>query len=292
MQNSNIANMSNNRARKRRLRRLNPLRVRRPRVRGLSFNRLIPNILTMLGLCAGLSAIRFGIENRFEEAAIALLVAACIDGLDGRIARLLHATSHFGAEFDSLSDFVCFGVAPSLLLFLWTLQWEGERYGFIPCILFTVCMALRLARFNASLADDDKPAYSANYFTGVPAPAGALIVLFPLFMGLEARRIQSEWLFACAHQPLLSAIMLVMTAALLVSTTPVWSFKNFRIPSRHILPIMLGTVLYATFLISDPWAALALAALVYLLMIPFSRRSFKKLKREAEALSEEVETVI
>lgn len=243
----------------------------------------------MLGLCAGLSAIRFGIENRFEEAAIALLVAACIDGLDGRIARLLHATSHFGAELDSLSDFVCFGVAPSLLLFLWSLQLDGGRYGFIPCILFTVCMALRLARFNAGLADDDKPAYSANYFTGVPAPAGALIALFPLFIGLEAHRIGSDWLFAISHQPLLTAFDLIMTAGLLVSTTPVWSFKNFKVPSRNILPLMLGSVLYATFLISDPWAALALAALVYLLMIPFSRQSFKKLKREAESLSEEVD---
>lgn len=132
---------------RRRLRRIRPKRVR---VRGPSFNRLIPNLLTMLGLCAGLSSLRYGLEHQFSYAAIALVIAACIDGLDGRIARLLHGTSRFGAEFDSLSDFVCFGVAPPFLLYLWTLHEEGGRYGFVPCILFTVCMALRLARFNAS----------------------------------------------------------------------------------------------------------------------------------------------
>ncbi|WP_025824093.1 CDP-alcohol phosphatidyltransferase family protein [Asaia astilbis] len=270
---------------RRRLRRIRPKRVR---VRGPSFNRLIPNLLTMLGLCAGLSSLRYGLEHQFSYAAIALVIAACIDGLDGRIARLLHGTSRFGAEFDSLSDFVCFGVAPPFLLYLWTLHEEGGRYGFVPCILFTVCMALRLARFNASLDDEDKPEYSYNFFTGVPAPAGAGVVLFPIFLGLEAEKMHWPLLDDIARSPILAAGALILTAALLVSTLPVWSFKNFKIATRYVLPLMLGTLLYAAILLADPWLALAAAGLIYLLMLPFSRRSFHRLKAQAEALSEDV----
>jgi len=217
---------------RRRLRRMG--RTPRTRVRGPSFNRLIPNILTMLGLCAGLSGMRFALEHQFAHAAVALLIAACIDGLDGRIARLLRGTTRFGAEFDSLSDFVCFGVAPSFVLLIWCLE-DAGRYAFVPCIMFTVCMALRLARFNASLDDDDKPDYSANFFTGVPAPAGAGIVLFPVFLGLEADRMHAEGLAAFARAPIVSAVCLILTGLLLVSTLPVWSFKNFKVPARYVL---------------------------------------------------------
>lgn len=274
---------------KRRIRRLRRIgRPRRVRVRGPSFNRLIPNILTMLGLCSGLSGMQFAIEQRFAYAAAALLISACIDGLDGRIARLLHGTSRFGAEFDSLSDFVCFGVAPSILLYMWALQHTG-RYSFIPCIMFTVCMALRLARFNASLDDDDKPAYSSSFFTGVPAPAGAGLVLFPVFLGLEASKMGWTTVEALAHAPLAAVLCLVVTAALLVSTLPVWSFKNFKIPTPYVLPVMLGTCGFAAVLIADPWGALAAAGLIYLAMLPFSRRSYHRLRREAEAISEFVE---
>lgn len=271
---------------RRRLRRIG--RPHRRRVRGPSFNRLIPNILTMLGLCSGLSGMRFALEHHFGEAAAALLLSACIDGLDGRIARMLHGTSRFGAEFDSLSDFVCFGVAPSFLLYLWSLDHSG-RYAFIPCIMFTVCMALRLARFNASLDDTEKPEYSHSFFTGVPAPAGAGVAMFPVFLGLEADKMGWENVSLFARHPLTAIICLVTTAGLLVSTLPVWSFKNFKIPSPFVLPIMLGAGAYAAIMIADPWGALAVAGLVYIGMLPFSRRSFHKLKREADALSEPVE---
>jgi CDP-diacylglycerol--serine O-phosphatidyltransferase len=143
----------------------------RPRFKGLSFNRVVPNLMTMVGLCAGLTSIRFALEDRFPAAAVAIVVAACIDGLDGRLARLLKATSRFGAEFDSLTDFLCFGVAPAIVLYLWSLQTIGG-FGFVPCLMFAVCMALRLARFNASLDAGPHPAYTYNFFTGVPAPAG------------------------------------------------------------------------------------------------------------------------
>jgi len=261
-------------------------RLRRPRIRprfqGPSFNRMIPNILTMLGLCAGLTAMRFALEGRFGAAAVAILVAACIDGLDGRIARLLKATSRFGAEFDSLADFLCFGVAPSFVLYLWSLD-SLRGFGFVPCLMFSVCMALRLARFNAALDADPHPAYTYNFFTGVPAPAGAGLVLFPLFTGLEAKALGWDWLLAIVQSPAFTATMLVGTALLLVSTLPVWSFKNFKVPKEYVLPTFLGVGLYAALLVADPWAALAIGGLIYLGMLPFSARSFQRLKREAEA---------
>lgn len=253
----------------------------RPRFQGPSFNRMIPNILTMLGLCAGLTAMRFAFEGRFGPAAVAILVAACIDGLDGRIARLLKATSRFGAEFDSLADFVCFGVAPSFVLYLWSLD-SLRGFGFVPCLMFSVCMALRLARFNAALDAGPHPAYTYNFFTGVPAPAGAGLVLFPLFTGLEAKALGWDWLHAVVQSPAFCATMLVGVALLLVSTLPVWSFKNFKVPKEFVLPTFLGVGLYAALLVADPWAALAVGGLLYIGMLPFSARSFRRLRREAE----------
>jgi CDP-diacylglycerol---serine O-phosphatidyltransferase len=253
----------------------------RPRFKGPSFNRMIPNLLTMIGLCAGLTAIRFGLEDRFGAAAVAIVVAAGIDGLDGRIARLLKATSRFGAEFDSLADFLCFGVAPAILMYLWSLQ-SSSGYGYMPCLMFAVCMALRLARFNASL-DAPHPAYTYNFFTGVPAPAGAGLALFPLFVGLEAKSLGLEWVLRAAQFLPFCALVLVGTAILLVSTLPVWSFKNFKVPAEYALPLMLGTGLYVALLVANPWAALAAAGVLYVIMLPFSARSFRRLKKEAEA---------
>lgn len=254
----------------------------RPRFQGLSFNRMIPNLLTMLGLCAGLTGIRFAIEGRFEQAAIAIIVAACIDGLDGRIARLLKATSRFGAEFDSLSDFLCFGVAPAFILYLWSLQ-GALGFGFMPPLMYAVCVCLRLARFNAALDAGPHPAYTYNFFTGVPAPAAAGVALFPLFVGLEAKNMGWDWLANAAQFPPFVAFVLIGTAALAISTLPVWSFKNFKIPSPLVLPVLLGTGLLAALLIADPWAGLALIGLVYVVMLPFSRRSYHRLRRAAEA---------
>ena len=253
----------------------------RPRFKGLSFNRVVPNLLTMVGLCAGLTAIRFGLEDRFAAAAVAIAVAACIDGLDGRLARLLKATSRFGAEFDSLTDFLCFGVAPAIVLYLWSLRSVGG-FGFVPCLMFAVCMALRLARFNASLDAEHHPGYTYNFFTGVPAPAGAALALFPLFVGLEAKALGWAWLLNAARFPAFCAVVLIGTALLLVSTLPVWSFKNFKVPSEYVLPLLLGTGLYAALLVADPWIALAAAGLIYVLMLPFSARSFRRLKQAAE----------
>jgi CDP-diacylglycerol---serine O-phosphatidyltransferase len=271
------------------LRRLRPpLRHRRrsrPRYKGPSFNRIIPNLMTLLGLCAGLTSMRLALEGRFGAAAVALVVAACIDGLDGRLARLLKAVTRFGAEFDSLTDFLCFGIAPAFIIYLWSLDRAGG-FGFIPCLFFAVCMALRLARFNASLDSAPKPAYAYNFFTGVPAPAGAGLALFPLFVGLEAKSLGWDWLLLLAQSELFNALVLAGTAVLLVSTLPVWSFKNFKVRAEYVLPVMLGTGTFAALLVADPWAALAAGGLIYLGMLPFSVRSFRRLRREAEGPDE------
>ncbi|WP_426956274.1 CDP-alcohol phosphatidyltransferase family protein [Muricoccus radiodurans] len=261
----------------------------RKRLSGLSFNRLLPNILTMLGLCAGLTAVRFAFENRFDVAATLIVVAAFIDGLDGRLARLLKATSRFGAEFDSLSDFLAFGCSPALILYLWTLQ-DARGYGFIPCLLFAVCMALRLARFNAALdpapGAAPRPAFAAAFFTGVPAPAGAGLALFPIFASLAFQGWGLDRLALLIRHPVLTALILVAVAALLVSTLPTWSFKNFKVPRNVVLPLLLGAASYAALLVTEPWAALAAAGILYAAMIPLSLRSHRRLRAEAERLLE------
>ncbi len=263
---------------------------RRPRLRGMSFNRMLPNLLTLFGLCVGFSAIRFAIEQRFGAAVIAIAVAGVIDGLDGRLARLLKATSRFGAEFDSLSDFLCFGAAPALVLYLWSLSGWGA-FGYLPPLMFTACMALRLARFNAALdeiphdSDGHLPAFrfAANFFTGVPAPAGAAIALLPIYLGLEAAEHGGGDLASLARAPALSAAVLVGTALLCISTLPVWNFKNFKVPPHYVIGILLGVIVAAAVLMADPWLGLSLLVVAYLAMLPFSRRSFKRLQAEAEA---------
>ncbi len=254
---------------------------RRPRYKGPSFNRMMPNLLTLVGLCAGLTSIRYALEAKWQHAAVAVVVAGVIDGLDGRLARLLKATSRFGAEFDSLSDFCCFGVAPALILYIWALHGTG-RYAFVPCLMVAVCMALRLARFNAALETSPKPAYAQSFFTGVPAPAGAGVALLPLFLWLEAQEQGWVRLADAAQHPLFVAVMLIGTSVLLVSTLPVWSFKNFKVPSEYVLALLLGTGMFAALMVADPWLALVALGVVYLLMLPFSLRSFRRLRAEAE----------
>lgn len=272
------------------IRRLRPrLRPRRrPRFAGLSFNRLVPNILTLIGLCAGLAGLRYAIEGKFGAAAVSIVVAACIDGLDGRLARMLKATSRFGAEFDSLADFLGFGVTPAFVMYLWSLQRAGGL-GFVPCLMFAVCMALRLARFNAAL--DTGPsggmprhAYAYNFFTGVPAPAGAGLALFPLFLGLEGRAQGWVWMERVSDHPIVVGPILIAVSLLLVSTLPVWSFKNFKVPSDYALPLLIGIGVFVAVLVAEPWAALAAAGALYAAMLPFSRRSFHRLRLEAEGL--------
>lgn len=250
--------------------------IRPPKLPGLSLNKLIPNILTVLALCAGLTSIRFALHGKWEHAVLAIVLAAILDGLDGRVARLLQGTSKFGAELDSLSDFVSFGVAPAMVLYFWTMQGAGG-FGWALVLLFAVCCALRLARFNTMLGNADLPPYAYNFFTGIPAPAAAGVVLLPMVASFEF----GEAFFG---RPGVVSIFLLGVAFLMVSTIPTFSFKKVRIPNAWVLPVLLIVGLLAAFLVTEPWLTLVVLGFAYLGMIPFSVRAFRRLKRQAEAV--------
>lgn len=254
------------------------VRSRRGRVRRLdvlSLNRMIPNILTLLALCAGMTAIRYALGGKFEAAVIAILVAGVFDGLDGRVARLLKSASPFGAQLDSLSDFVCFGVAPAVVVYIWTMS-HLASFGWAVAVFFAICCALRLARFNTQL-DAELPSYAYYFFTGVPAPAGGGLALVPLFLSFE----YGDTIF---RLPLLSAVWMTAVAALMVSRIPTMSVKRFRVPHRFAVPIMLAVALVAAFMTTAPWPTLTVVGLVYLASIPFTVRSYNRLRRTAEAM--------
>lgn len=256
-------------------------RPRRPRIPSLSINTLIPNILTLLALCAGLTSIRFGLHAKWEQAVIAIMLAAILDGLDGRVARLLQGTSKFGAELDSLSDFVCFGVAPAMLLYLWTMQGAGG-FGWAMVLLYTVCCALRLARFNTMLGNPDPPAYAYNFFTGVPAPAAAGLVLLPMVASFEVKG-------GFFSSPSLVSLFLMGVSFLMVSTVPTYSFKKVRVPHRWVLPMLLVVGVLTAFLVTEPWLTLAVLGCIYLGMIPFSVRGFRRLREQAARVAAQTE---
>ena len=241
------------------------------RFRDLSINRMIPNILTLLALAAGLTAIRFGLDGRWEHAVLAIIAAAVLDALDGRIARLLKGASKFGAELDSLSDFVCFGVSPVLVLYLWTMK-DAGRLGWVLVMLFTICSGLRLARFNVMMEDHDAPAWQAHFFTGIPAPAGGGLVLLPMVLSFQG----SEGFF---HQPWVVGIFMLVIAGMLVSTIPTYSFKKLKIGRHWVLPTMLITAAIAVFMINAPWLTLSVVGLAYICSIPFSYRAEQALKK-------------
>ncbi len=246
-----------------------------PRINGLSFNKLIPNILTVLALCAGLTGIRFALHGKWEAAVTAILVAAVFDGLDGRIARLLHGTSKFGAELDSLSDFVSFGVAPAMILYFFSMQTAGSL-GWAVVLLFAVCCALRLARFNTMIGQPDLPPWAYNFFTGVPAPAAAGLALLPMML-----EFQFDDVDFFAH-PMVVGTVLVLVAFLMVSRIPTFSGKKFRVPHKYVLPVLLVVGLLTAFLVSAPWTTISVVALIYLGSIPLSLSAFRKLSRQAK----------
>jgi CDP-diacylglycerol--serine O-phosphatidyltransferase len=254
-------------------------RMRRPRVRvrqlsGFSVNRMVPNVLTLLALCGGMTAVRFAIHANFEAAVFSIIAAGVFDGLDGRIARLLKATSRFGAELDSLSDFVSFGVAPAAVLYLWTMAALGSL-GWAIVLVFAVCCALRLARFNTELSAE-LPAYAAPFFTGAPAPAGAGLVMVPMFLSFE----WGDWLF---RSPYLNAVTMTGTALLMVSRVPTVSLKRVRIPQGLVIPTLLGIGVLAGFFTTAPWPTLTVIGIVYVGSIPLTIRSYHRLRRAAAA---------
>lgn len=250
------------------------LRSRSAGFRSLPINSLAPNMLTVLALCAGLTSIRFSLNESWQLAVMAILVAAVFDGLDGRLARLLKGTSKFGAELDSLSDFVCFGVAPSILIYRWTLNDLGG-VGWILVLAFSVCCALRLARFNTALDSANQPTWMANFFTGVPAPAAGGLVLLPVVLSFQV----AESFF---HYPVLNALVVAAVAFLMVSRVPTYSFKRLRVRREYILPVLIVVGLLAAVLWSYPWLTLTGIGVLYLASIPLSVRSHHRFSANSD----------
>jgi CDP-diacylglycerol--serine O-phosphatidyltransferase len=250
----------------------------RGRFRPIPVRTLVPNLITLLALCAGLTAIRFAVEGKLDIALGAIVFAAVLDGIDGRIARMLKGTSRFGAELDSLADFVNFGVAPGLILYFWDLH-ELKSAGWIAAMGFAICAGLRLARFNVMVDDPNRPAWAGNFFTGVPAPAGAITVLLPIyieFLGLPKLAVVAP----------VTLVYTLAIAFLMVSKLPVYSGKKMgtRVPPDMVLPVFLVVVLFFALLLSYPWEVLTLGTLAYLASLPFGWLSYRDYeRRDAEA---------
>jgi len=255
-------------------------RLQQQRLRRIPVRTLVPNIITLLALCAGLTAIRMAFEDRYGLALAAVVFAAVLDGLDGRLARLLKGTSRFGAELDSLSDFVNFGVAPALILYFWGLH-DLKSAGWIAAMVFAICTGLRLARFNVMIDDPDRPAWTANFFVGMPAPAGAITVLLPIYLSF----------LGLPRSAVLTWIMLFYTlgiALVMVSRLPVFSGKRVgtRVPSEMVGPVILLVILSVALLIAYPWVLLTAATLAYLVSLPLgylSYRGYEQRSREAKS---------
>jgi CDP-diacylglycerol---serine O-phosphatidyltransferase len=236
---------------------------------------LLPNLVTLLALCVGLTGIRLAFEGKLELALYAIVFAAALDGIDGRLARLIKGQSKFGAELDSLADFMNFGCAPALFLYLWGLKDLGN-VGWIGAMVFAICAALRLARFNVMIDDPNKPAWAANFFTGVPAPAGALVVLLPIYISLLG-------LFKTPAT--IALIYTLAIAGLMVSRLPVFSGKRVgrRVPPEMLLPVFAVIVLFFALLISYPWEVLSIGTLAYLAVLPFGWMSYQAHERKSAA---------
>lgn len=258
-----------------------------PKSRGLAalpLNSPIPNILTVLALCAGMSAIRFALLERWEVAVAAICVAAVFDGLDGRIARLLKGTSKFGAELDSLSDFISFGVAPALIVFLWVTQ-DLKGLGWIASLAYSTSAALRLARFNTMLEDENQPVWKKRFFIGMPSPAAAGVALLPLGMSFM---LEQDFL----RSPHFMTVWLFFVGFLMISRIPTYSFKVARIKHEYVLPTLVLVGLLAAVMVSFPWFVLSVLCLLYLLSLPFSFREYRRLERlEPDATSANADLV-
>jgi CDP-diacylglycerol--serine O-phosphatidyltransferase len=251
-----------------------PRRLReRPPRRGIPLRAVAPNAVTLLALCFGLSAVRFAISDKWELALLSIIVAGVLDGLDGRIARMLRGESRFGAELDSLSDVIAFGVSPAVVTYLWSLQYMPQ-FGWTIALSHAGCCALRLARFNAQIDATEQPRKSAGYFTGIPAPAGAGTLLTPIYLWLAT----GVDLF---RSPFLVAPWTLMVALLMVSNLPTFSWSSLRLRHGMRFGALVAIFFLAGALIGAPWPTLSALALVYLAMIPVAFRSYLKVKRRA-----------
>ncbi len=247
-----------------------------PKIRGISFNQIIPNALTLASACVALSGVQLALNGSFEIAVICVLLAGLLDGLDGHMARLLKVQSNFGAQLDSLADFVASGVSPGLILYFWALEQAGG-FGWAIALIYIMCCALRLARFNAT--SDHQPPYARNYFQGVPAPAGATLVLFPMII---------EFLFNIHHPWMvyITGVWTMIIGGLMVSNLPTFSLKNINISPTTRPFVLLGIVLLFAGLAGQTWLTLCLISIAYLISFFFSNKSYQALKKASNPPSE------
>jgi len=260
--------------------RANLRRNRLRRFQRIPMRFVLPNLVTLLAICLGLTGVRFAIEGHFDMAVYAIIVAAILDGLDGRIARALKGTSRFGAELDSLADFVDFGVAPALVLYFWSLH-EHRSIGWFAALIFAIAGALRLARFNVMIDDPNKPAWSGNFFVGMPAPAGAVLVMLPLYLHFGLGMANDR-----AYVPFEIAYVLFI-AFLMASRIPHFSGKRVgRVPREWFIPVLLGILALLLLIVMFTMQMLIVLSIAYLLLIPLSVRRFLAYQRADELAAE------
>ena len=234
---------------------------------------ILPNMLTLIGVCIGLSSIRFALDGKFEFAIIAIIFAALIDVLDGRIARLIKGTSKVGKELDSLTDMISFGVAPAFIMYFWKLNTLG-RFGWLLCLIYVICVALRLARFNVNTGQ--APSWRDNFFEGVPSPAGGILVLTPLIFSL------TSFDFIKINYDVVVPVFFIVTSLLLISKFPSYSFKKIVIQRKATIFLLFGIVLFFGLLLIYPFNVISVSALIYLCMLPISFFHYQKLKKQNE----------
>ena len=234
---------------------------------------ILPNMLTLIGVCIGLTSIRFALDERYEFAVIAVIFAAVIDGLDGRIARLIKGTSKVGKELDSLTDMISFGVAPAFIMYFWKLNTLG-RFGWLICLIYVICVALRLARFNVNSNQDSS--WKDNFFEGVPSPAGGILVLTPLIISM------TNFDYIQLNYDIIVPIFFIITSLLLISKFPSYSFKKITIQRKTTIFLLFGIVLFFGLLLIYPFNIISISALIYLFMLPISFFHYQKLKKQRD----------
>ncbi len=248
------------------------------------FQRMIPNLITLMALCAGVTSIQNAIKMEWDKAIMSLMVAMVLDALDGATARILKATSEFGAHLDTLSDFMAFGIAPATLLYLWILE-ESGRVGWIAMLFYVCATAMRLARFNTQQKSSKA---LAGFFTGVPSPAGAGLLMMPVILWMQ----NEEWFAQFGHASPAIAVWTIVVASLMISRIPTFSIKNIRLPSKAVMPVMAFAVLMIAALVNLPWQTMTVLGLTYLASIPFAVLRARKLRKDMAEEAEEAEEVL
>ena len=239
---------------------------------------ILPNIMTLIGVCIGLTSIKFAFDGKFELSIIAVIIAAIIDGLDGRIARLIKGTSKVGKELDSLTDVISFGVAPAFIMYFWTLS-EIGRVGWLVSLIYVVCVALRLARFNVS--SNGESSWKDNFFEGIPSPAGGILVLMPLILSI------SEFKFLNINNQFIVPIMFIIISILLISKVPTYSFKRIAVPRSASIFLLFGVILYFGLILVYTFNAIIISGLIYLLMVPISSMHYFMIKKNVKIVTDD-----